>query len=62
MGSPKSLTTEEPGPRREGATFRSKGTPKAGIDGVEVAYSGEEPPSGVFGPARCLRAGCCREC
>ncbi len=45
MGSPKSVTTEGPGPRREGATSRSKGTPKAGIDGVEAAYPNEELPS-----------------
>jgi hypothetical protein len=44
MGSPTSVTTEEPGPRREGATPRSKGTPKGDIDGVEAAYSNEEPP------------------
>ena len=62
MGSPTSVTTEEPGPRREGATSRSKGTPKGDIDGVEAAYSDEESPSGVLGPARSLRPGCCREC
>jgi len=45
MGSPKSVTTEEPGPRRQGATSRSKGTPKGYIGGVEAAYSDEEPPS-----------------
>jgi hypothetical protein len=44
MGSPTSVTTEELGPRREGATSRSKGTPKGDIDGVEAAYSNEEPP------------------
>jgi hypothetical protein len=45
MGSPKSITTEGPEPRRKGATFRSKGTPKAGIGDVEAAYSEEESPS-----------------
>ena len=45
MASPKSVTTEGLGPRRKGATSRSKGTPKASIDGVEAAYSDEEPPS-----------------
>ena len=45
MGSPTSVTTEGSGPRRKGATFRAKGTPNADIDGVEAAYSDEEPPS-----------------
>jgi hypothetical protein len=44
MVSSTSVTTEEPGPRRESATPRSKGTPKGDIDGVEAAYSNEEPP------------------
>ncbi len=44
MGSPTSVTTKEPGPRREGATSCSKGTPKGDIDVVEAAYFNEEPP------------------
>ena len=39
------LTTEEPEPRRKGATSCSEGAPKGDIDGVEEAYSNEEPPS-----------------
>jgi len=45
MGSPTSVTTEEPGPRRKGATSCSRGTSKGDIDGVQAAYSDEEPPS-----------------
>ena len=45
MGSPTSATTEEPGPRRKGATSCSRGTSKGDIDGVQAAYSDEEPPS-----------------
>ena len=44
MRSPTSVTTEEPGPHQEGATSRSKGTPKGDIAGVEAAYPNEEPP------------------
>ena len=39
------VTTEEPEPRRKGATSCLEGTPTAGIDGVEAAYSDEEPAS-----------------
>ena len=45
MGSPTSVTTEEPGPRRKGATSCSRGTSKGAIDGAQAAYSDEEPPS-----------------
>jgi hypothetical protein len=45
MGSPTSATTEEPWPRRKGATSCSRGTSKGDIDGVQAAYSDEEPPS-----------------
>ena len=56
------VTTEEPEPRRKGATSRSEGASKGDFHGVGAAYSNEEPPSGVLGPARSLRPGCCREC
>ena len=39
------VTTEEPEPRRKGATSCSEGTPKAGIDGLDAACPDEEPPS-----------------
>ena len=42
MGSPTSVTTGEPVSRREGATSRSKGTPKGDIDDIEAAYSDDE--------------------
>jgi hypothetical protein len=38
------VTTEEPEPRRKGATSRSEGASKGDIHGVEEAYSNEEPP------------------
>ena len=39
------VTTEEPEPRRKGATSCSEGASKGDIHGVEEAYSNEEPPS-----------------
>ena len=45
MGSPTSVTTENPEPRREGGTSCSRETPAAVIDDIEAAYSDEERPS-----------------
>jgi hypothetical protein len=45
MVSPKSVTTENPQPRRRGGAFYSKGTPTAAIDDIEAAYSDDERPS-----------------
>ena len=42
MGSPTSVTTENPEPRRKGGASRTKGTPTAAIDDVEAAYSDED--------------------
>jgi hypothetical protein len=59
MGSPTSVTTENPQPRRKvGASF-SKGTPTTAIDDIEAAYSddkrhyrsprpSEVPPTGLL--------------
>lgn len=49
MGSPTSVTTENPEPRRRGGAFYSKGTPTAAIDDIEAAYSDDErPPRGPW--------------
>ena len=46
MGSPTSVTTENPEPRRRGGASYSKGTPTAAIDDIEAAYSeDDERPS-----------------
>jgi hypothetical protein len=45
MGSPTSVTTEDPEPHRKGSGSFSKGTPKAAIDDIEAAYSDGERPS-----------------
>ena len=45
MGSPKSVTTENPQPRRKGGTSCSKGTPTAAIDDIEAAYSDDDERS-----------------
>jgi hypothetical protein len=45
MGSPTSVTTENPQPRRKGTASCSKETPAAVIDDIEAAYSDEERPS-----------------
>ena len=42
------LTTEEPEPRRKGATSCSEGASEENIHGVEEAYSNEEPPRGPW--------------
>ena len=48
MGSPTSVTTENPEPRRKGGASRSKGTSMAAFDDIEAAYSDDERPS--WGP------------
>ena len=46
MGSPTSVTTENPQPRRKGGASCSKETPAAVIDDdIEAAYSDDERPS-----------------
>ncbi len=45
MGSPTSVTTENPEPRRKDGASRSKGAPTAAIDDIEAAYSDDERPS-----------------
>jgi hypothetical protein len=45
MGSPTSVTTETPEPRRKDAASRSKGTSTAAFDDIEAAYSDGERPS-----------------
>ncbi len=42
MGSPTSVTTENPQPRRQGGTG-SRATPTSVAGGVEAAYSAERP-------------------
>ena len=50
MGSPTSVTTENPEqPRRKGGTDpRPRGTPTATTDGVEATYSDEQPSRGPW--------------
>ena len=55
MGSPTSVTTENPEPRGKGGTG-SKGTPVA-TDDIDAAYSDERPPE-ALGLARPRRPGC----
>ena len=46
MGSPTSVTTENPEPHRQSGTV-SRGTPRAATEGVDAAPSDEEHPSRV---------------
>jgi hypothetical protein len=45
MGSPTSVTTENPEPHRKGGASSSRGTPTAAIDDIEAAYSDDERSS-----------------
>jgi hypothetical protein len=45
MGSPTSVTADNPEPRRKDAASRSKGTSTAAFDDIEAAYSDGERPS-----------------
>ncbi len=47
MGSPTSVTTENPEPRGKGGA-RSRGTPTAATDDVDAAYSDERPSRGPW--------------
>ena len=59
MGGPTSVTTENPQPRRKGEAYCSKETSSAVIDDdIEAAYSDDERPPRVLGPARPRRPGC----
>jgi hypothetical protein len=42
MGSPTSVTTENPEPRRKGGASYSKGTSTAAKDDIEAAYSDDD--------------------
>ena len=42
MGSPTSVTTEDPEPRRKGGASRSRGTPTVAIGSIETAYPDED--------------------
>jgi hypothetical protein len=50
MGSPTSVTTENPEPHRRGGASYSKATPTAAIDDIEEAYSdnNERPSRGPW--------------
>ena len=45
MGSPTSVTTENPEPHRRDGASSSTGTPTAAIDDIEAAYSDDERSS-----------------
>ena len=45
MGSPTSITTENPEPSGKGGAG-PRGTPTAATDGVETSYSDEQPSRG----------------
>ncbi len=47
MGSPTSVTTENPEPQRQGWAG-SRGTPMADTDVVDAAYSDERPSQGPW--------------
>jgi len=47
MGSPTSVTTENPEPRRKGGAC-SRGTPATTTDDVDAAYSDERPSLGPW--------------
>jgi hypothetical protein len=47
MGSPTSVTTENPEPQRQGGAG-SRGTPTAVTDVVDAAYSDERPSRGPW--------------
>ena len=48
MGSPTSVTTENPAPHRKGRASLSEGTPTAAIDDIEAAYPDERPSRGPW--------------
>jgi hypothetical protein len=48
MGSPTSVTTENPEPHRKGRASCSEGTPTAAIDDIEAAYPDERPSRGPW--------------
>jgi hypothetical protein len=47
MGSPTSVTTENPEPHRKGGAG-PRGTPTAATDGVDASYSDERPSRGPW--------------